>query len=286
MHLASPDLCGRVGECLENHSPPAVYADDAVRALDQAGVAKGVILSCAYLYGLKSLNLSDGEITRLSRMENEFTAREVRKFPSRLIGFLSVDPLQSSALDELNHWKDDTTFRGLKLHFTASSVDLHQPDQREKVSAILAAAAARRLPLVIHIGGGSFGPEQAELFITQVLPSAKGSWVQIAHGAGGLPLERDNHVQVLRVFADHIARQDPATEHILFDLSFVPAPGEDSAAVAALRIEIRRIGVKRFLFGSDFNVEFPLPAIDRLKLLDLNAAEFSTIQSNCAPWAC
>ena len=49
MHLASPHLCGLVGECLESNNPPAVFAADAIRALDHGHVSKGVILSCAYL---------------------------------------------------------------------------------------------------------------------------------------------------------------------------------------------------------------------------------------------
>src|SRR6516225_9909590 len=61
MHLASPGLCRRVGECLESNHPPAVFAADAIRALDGANVMKGVVLSCAYLYGLPSLHLSPGE---------------------------------------------------------------------------------------------------------------------------------------------------------------------------------------------------------------------------------
>jgi len=48
MHLASPELGRLVGECLPSNDPLAVFAADAVRALDHAHVSKGVILSCAY----------------------------------------------------------------------------------------------------------------------------------------------------------------------------------------------------------------------------------------------
>jgi hypothetical protein len=58
IHLASPELCRLVGECLPSNHPPAVYASDAVRALDEAHVSKGVILSCAYLFALRSLHLN------------------------------------------------------------------------------------------------------------------------------------------------------------------------------------------------------------------------------------
>ena len=62
MHLASADVCRLVGECLPSNDPPAIFATDAVRALDQAHVAKGVILSCGYLYGLPSLHLASRDV--------------------------------------------------------------------------------------------------------------------------------------------------------------------------------------------------------------------------------
>ena len=89
MHLASPELCRLVDECLPSNDPPAVFAADAVRVLDQAHVYKGVILSCAYLYGMPSLHLKPREIAALTRRENEFTAEQVAQFPTRLVGFLS-----------------------------------------------------------------------------------------------------------------------------------------------------------------------------------------------------
>jgi hypothetical protein len=54
-----------------------------------------------------------------------------------------------------------------------------------------------------------------------------------------------------RVFADHIAKDDPATRRVLFDLSFVPMPDETPEESSELTREIRRIGIGRFLFGSD-----------------------------------
>ena len=229
IHLASVDLCQLVGECLSSNHPPAVYASDAIRALDEAHVSKGVILSCAYLYGLPSLHLTPREIAERTRRENEFTAAEVAKYPTRLVGFLSVNPLQDSAIDEIRHWRGSHVLVGLKLHFTASAVHIRSAAERRQVARVLAEAALEHIPIVIHIGGGKVDASDAELFIRDVLPSAGESWVQIAHAGGGLPLHDGNHVGVLRTFADHIVRDDPATRHVLFDLSFVPAPGEDAA---------------------------------------------------------
>src|SRR5215469_18191050 len=145
MHLASPGLCGLVGECLSSNDPPAVFAADAIRALDQGHVAKGVILSCAYLYGLPSLHLTPAEIASKTRQENEFTAAQVARYPERLVGFLSVDPLAASAIDEIRHWRGSRQLIGLKLHFTASAVNIRSSRQRGQIAKVIAAAAEEGL---------------------------------------------------------------------------------------------------------------------------------------------
>jgi len=286
MHLASSELCALVGECLESNHPPAVFAADAVRVLDEAHVSKGVILSCAYLYGLPSLHLNPSELAAKTRRENEFVAAEIAKYPGRLIGFLSVDPLADSAIDEIHHWHGSHQLIGLKLHFTASAVDLRNAGERRRVAKVIATAAAEGLPMVIHLGGGKFDGVDAALFIRDVLPSAGSSWVQIAHAGGGLPRVDGNNLAVLRTFADHIVRDDPATRRVLFDISYVPAPDEKPEATAALLEQMRRIGMKRFLFGSDFNVLTPLQEIKDIDKLGLTKPELRTLQQNCAPWAC
>lgn len=284
MHVASPELCKLVGECLETNNPPAVYATDAVKALDQAHVSKGVVLSCAYLYGLASLHLTPDEVAALTRKENEFTAAQVSQYPERLVGFLSVDPLADSAIEEIRHWHGSQQLIGLKLHFTASAVNIRNDAERRRVADVIGAAAAEGLPLVIHVGGGKFNGADAELFIRDVLPSAGNSWVQIAHAGGGLPRQDGNNLAVLRTFADHIVRNDPATQHVLFDVSYVPAPDEKFQAAAELVKQMRRIRMERFLFGSDFNVLTPLQQIKDLGKLRLTKKELQTLQENSAPW--
>ncbi|HEY1677850.1 MAG TPA: amidohydrolase family protein [Candidatus Sulfotelmatobacter sp.] len=286
MHLASPELCALVGECMDSNNPPAVFAKDAVRALDDAHISRGVILSCAYLYGLASLHLKQSDLAAKVRRENEFTAAQVARYPGRLVGFLSVDPRAGSAIEEIRHWRGSAVLIGLKLHFTASAVNIRDSTQRRRIAEVMAAAAAQQLPMVIHVGGGKFNGADAELFIRDVLPSAGSSWVQIAHAGGGLPREDDNNLAVLRTFADHIVRDDPATRRVLFDISYVPAPDETAQATAALLQQMRRIGMKRFVFGSDFNVLTPLQEINDLKKLGLTEPELQTMQQNCAPWAC
>jgi uncharacterized protein len=143
MHLGSVDLCERVGDCLTSHDPPAVFGSDAVAALDKANIDRGVVFSSGYLYGLASLNLEPEAVARWTRRENGFTAAEVANFPDRLIGFLSVDPLQPSAIDELRHWRGSRELVGLKLHLTASAVDVRSVTDRRLLVDVIREAAAQ-----------------------------------------------------------------------------------------------------------------------------------------------
>lgn len=286
MHLASADMCERVGDCLDTNHPPAVFAADAVHALEQAHVAKGVVISSAYLYGLSSLGLDSNEIAAWMRRENEFTAAEVAPYPDRLIGFLSVDPLHPDAIEEIRHWQGSAQLMGLKLHFTASGVDLDNAEHVARLQAVLAQAAGQSLPMIIHIGGGEFDGEDAESFIQKVLPSAGTSWVQIAHAGGGLPLHEDSQVQILRTFARHFENDDPLTQRVLFDVSYVPATEAGPELVAGLVSEMRRIGMNRMLFGSDFNILMPAAQIEAFERLDLTEEELQILRESCAPWVC
>ncbi len=286
MHLGSPDICKRIGDCLPSNDPPAVFGADAVEALDAANVSRGVVFSSAYLYGLPSLHLDPATVARLVRLENEFTAAEVRRHADRLVGFLSVDPLQPAALDEIRHWRGSPALVGLKLHLTASGVRIQDPDPRNRLAEVVREAAAQGLPMVIHIGGGTFDADDAETFIRTILPAAGRSPVQIAHAAGGFPLAGNNHVEVLGAFAAHISREDPLTAHVLFDLSYVPAPEEGPDVASALRREMYRIGLDRFLFGSDYNVLTPAAQIEAIGRLGLTTQEEAILRENCAAWVC
>lgn len=77
-----------------------------------------------------------------------------------------------------------------------------------------------------------------------------------------------HHLAVLRTFADHIVRDDPATRRVLFDLSYVPAPDEPPEATVS----------------SDFNVLTPLQEIKNIDKLGLTGEELRTLKENCAPW--
>jgi hypothetical protein len=96
----------------------------------------------------------------------------------------------------------------------------------------------------------------------------------------------DDQLGVLGLFAERIAARDPVTERVSFDLSFAPLDGVDADGAAALGATLRRIGIDRLHFGSDFNVETPAAAQLRLRRLGLTPAELGEIAGRCALWAC
>lgn len=291
MHLATADLCERLGtkleECLhQDNGPSAVYGSDVVRVLDQGRVGRGVIFSGAYLYGFADLGLSPDEVATWIRRENEFTAGEVARYPKRLVGFLSVDPLMPSAVQEIEHWRGSTLLVGLKLHFRANGIDLMKPEHVDKLKAVLRQAAAQQLPIVMHIGYEGSDSTVTEFFIREVLPAAGESPVQIAHAAGGMPPAKGIQRDVLRVFADHFQRGDSTVARVQFDLSFFPSPDASDAEVRQQMQEVRRIGVNRFLFASDFDVQTPQQQVALMARMHLTARELKIIRNNCAAWAC
>ena len=289
MHLGSADLCGRLPPeepCGKYRTPLSVLAEDAVRALDAAHVGKGTVFSAAYLYGMADLKIPADSVGYWMRRENEFTAAEVARAPDRLVGVMSVDPLAPTALEEIAHWKGHPAFRALKMHLFASRVHVADPAERARLGAVFRAAHEAGFPVVVHVGGAFFGPAEAELFLREVLPQAGGTPVQVAHGAGaGLPPDGPRHVAVLRTFADQIAAHAPGTDSLYFDLSFFVWK-EDSTAVAQLVSEMRRIGVERFLFASDFDVQTVVEAEARVDSLRLTPEERAVVARSCAPWVC
>ena len=91
----------------------------------------------------------------------------------------------------------------------------------------------------------------------------------------------------LAAFATHIARDDPATRHVLFDLSGVVTSATAQQEAAALVDLMRRIGLKRFVLGSDYDFFTPRVTGEMMRAkLPLTDAEWQTLAHNCAPWAC
>lgn len=277
---------------LGNVNPPSPSdtatfpADVLVAQLDSAGLRRAVVMSWAYQFGAPSFDVAD-EHAKV-REENDWTARQVARYPDRLIAFCSFNPLESYAIEELNRCMDTGSFAGIKLHFTTSFVDLRNPDHVERLQRVFRAANGRRAPIAAHIRTlhRAYGKPDAEIFLRDVLSQAPDVPVQIAHAAGwgGYGPETD---EAFAVFADAAARNDPLMANVYFDLSGVVTGGLPDSLKHVLTTRIRAVGVHRMLFALDLVEQGALrrrQAWEFVTVLPLQPAEVRTIAANVAPY--
>jgi len=127
------------------------------------------------------------------KAENDWTAAQVALYPKRLLAFCGIDPLRDYALTEIDRCSRNPYLRtGLKLHFGNSDVDLDNSEHVERLPQIFRRADSHRMAIVVHMHANvnrhrPYGKKEAEIFLTQLLPAAPHSIVQIAHlcGSGG-----------------------------------------------------------------------------------------------------
>lgn len=231
-----------------------VTADLLIREMDDAGIQKGVVLSIAYWYGSPLHKPIENEYAKV-RAENDWTARQVARYPQRLVFFCGVNPLKEYAITELERCAKMPQMKGMKLHFANSGVDLRDPDHLVKVQNFFRAANDHKLAIVVHIHSlrGDYGRKDAEIFIKDVLPVAPDIPIQIAHLAGSGPGYGPD--AAMATYAEAIASGDPRTKNLYFDVTnCVTLDSEQSQEELSLIAKrLRQVGLKRIFFGSDMS---------------------------------
>jgi predicted TIM-barrel fold metal-dependent hydrolase len=303
LHLGSPALSDYVEKL--NKLDPSVFehlsadvfsrptAASALKMLDQAGVKRAVLLSSGYLF-LTGGQVSDAATeARELHQENDFVVKTALASHGRFIAFVAINPLDPSAEDELRYWKGKPGVSGIKLHLGAAGFHASSPDQVAKLAKFFGEARAAHLPLVVHLrGGGPFPKAEVEIFIDEVLSQAGNLPVQIAHG-GGYGGADPATIDSLTAFGDAIARKAPGTKNLVFDISGVVLPdgtakalGSSDAQLKLFVAEMRRIGLNRFVVGSDWPAIGPVGpyyALMRRKL-PVTDAEWAQLRTNEAPY--
>jgi predicted TIM-barrel fold metal-dependent hydrolase len=284
-HLFSPAIA-------ERSSNVPVFAQDLVKLLDDAGIQRAAVLSLAYQYGNPNRPPVENEYERV-KAENDWTSKEVARFPDRLIGFCGVNPLRDYALEEIDRCsKDPQLRRGLKMHFGNSDVDLLNPQHVKLLQAVLRSANSHGMAIVVHMRATvsqkrPYGTAQARAFLTEVLPAAPDVPVQIAHLAGAGGYEDRLADEVMAVFADAVAARDPRVAKVLFDVSGIAGLGQWRTKMDLIVRRIREVGVERVLYGSDGaggKNQTPRQAWAAFLELPLTKDEVRTIANNVAPY--
>jgi predicted TIM-barrel fold metal-dependent hydrolase len=285
-HLFSPTIVAR------NTGAEVVDAARLVSLLDVAGIRQAVVLSIAYQYGNPNRPAIADEYAQV-KAENDWTSEQVGRFPDRLRGFCSVNPLKDYALDEIARCAKDQRLRlGLKLHFGNSDVDLLNVKHVNRLRDVFKAANASKMALIVHLRSSvnqkrPYGAGQARAFLEDVLTVAPDVPVQIAHltGAGGY--EDTAADQALEVFIGALAKRDRRVANLYFDVSGVAGLGNWRPRAELIARRIREIGVERVLYGSDGaggRNPTPQQAWASFRQLPLSDAEIRTIAQNVPPY--
>jgi len=286
IHLRSPEtyqLLSKLG--LEQPRPEKEYTD-ITELLRASPAQKCFVVSVAYM--LAGFGLGAKELEAV-KAENDHTARECAKLPGRAFGFASVNPLRDYAPGEIERCLSLPGIAGVKLHFDNSRVSLRDEQHAKAVRAVLLVAAKRNAPALVHMDNRQpeFGAEDARAFLDQVLAELPPMEVYIAHlGTGGGYDESTR--AVLGVFEKAL----PGLKHKVFlDVSGIALPAafrgiepltlEQGKELAAT---MRRMGLGRFVFGTDFSVTDSATYRSSLRAaLPLTDAEFDRVMHNTGP---
>jgi uncharacterized protein len=260
-------------------------AQELVAALDEAGIERAVVLSEGYFFDSPRLTPAGGLYDKV-RAENDWTAEQVAQYPERLLAFFSVNPLSNYAVEEVKRCAATGKFKGLKLHFGVSGVDLKNPEHVEKVRRVVGEANRLKLPLIVHVrADGSYGAEHARILLDRIVSAAPDVPFTIAHLWGG----ESYSAEALKVYADAVTNHDPNTKNLYFDIAEVNmVVGNSPETAKAVAERMRQIGIERILYGTDGPIaesQTPKEGWEGTRAkLPLSSEEFGVIAGNVAPY--
>ncbi|HMI41576.1 MAG TPA: amidohydrolase family protein [Sphingomicrobium sp.] len=259
-------------------------ADKLIAQLDEAGIARAVVLSVAYWFGSDFRSVKPTDEYAATRAENDWVAAQIARYPDRLVAFCSFNPLRSYALTELERCAASGHFKGIKLHFGNSDVDLRKAEHAGAIGRVFAAANRNNMAIVVHLWTSPEYDEHGDVHARHFLEAvAQGPdvTVQVAHLAGGGRAS----LKAMEVFAQAFEARDPRTRHLYFDVAS-SADKESAGNLARDAALMRRIGLDRILYGSDLSPPNPAPlsAWAGFHKMPLTDAEFRTIANNVAPY--
>lgn len=296
VHVLSPELVQdwkAVGVPFSR--PDSAYT--SVSAILDVGAIPAFLVSMAHVYGLpefrRALDLSiDAELLRVRRA-NDHVAHEVARAPASLVGFCSVHLLRAYAIAEIERCRHDLDLAGLKLHLSASGIDLHDREHLHLLATLASTAAREGLALLIHLAAvdGELRADELRAFIEHVVEPNPDLELYLAHlgGNGGY---RRSARRVVHAFTAYLRESEVnSARTIYFELSGTllarttdGVPASSRADARRLAADLQALGLDRVVFGSDYPVFDPGSFAGLLqRRLSLSPAELTTIAENRGP---
>ena len=243
VHITPKDIIDNweeVGKCedyfnLLSKSPVNKFAtaEDVVEELDRSGFDKAVV------FGFSFKNME------LCQYVNDYVIESVKKYPDRLIGFISINPKAENLREEIERCMDAGLVGIGELFPDGQDFDITCPKEMKNLAEI---CIEKDLPVLVHTnepvghyydGKTSTTPKEASLF-AENFPDLK---IIFAHWGGGLP------------FYEMMPEISKANKNVFYDTA---------ANLFLYDKKIYRIAkelglMDKILFGSDY----PLIPIDR-----------------------
>ncbi len=211
-------------------------AEDLIKAMDEDGVSKSVILNIGW------------NSDELIKETNDYLLESAHKYKDRLIPFCCVNPALPSAAQELRRCANAGAKGVGELHQDTQGFDL---GDAHTMAPVMSVADEFGLPVIVHSsepvghqydGKGKSTPELLMRFISN-FPDSK---IVCAHWGGGLPF----YALMPEVAAD--------LKNVYFDTSVSPFLYTRNIFTVVPQL----VRPEQILFGSDF----PLMKPNRLKL--------------------
>ncbi len=265
VHILSPELIKIWKGLGIPFSRPDEYYSDIDVILSNTAVRRIDLISMAHVYTAEDFGGFKNERELVER-ENSYVAAARDKHSKKTRAFCSVDPLREYALAELERCRTALKMDGIKLHHNANQVYLTVPEHLEKVKMVFEFAARHKMPILLHFDNSHrrFGKPDIDLLAGSILKDIGPVELRIAHfGTSGGFSQRTR--AFLNAFIEKLDAEPELRKHkIKFDISAV-ALDKDSEGVrkltddefAVLARYIRRLGLKRIAFGTDYPLYTP-----------------------------
>lgn len=265
LHIGSQASADLVGSLQPSSARDSTTAQNALDALDAAGVDRGLVLSMAYLFGGPEARADQSlDEEEMVRAENDYVAAQLASVGDRLVGACSVNPLADYAHREVDRCLNVLGFGVLKLHFTNSDVDLRSDDHLARLEAVWQVLESEGAAAYVHMRtrAEDYGAQDAKRFIDDVIAPRPGVPVHVAHmsGWGGYDDATD---EALGEFVTAIEEGRLDRQRIWFGLGAVvfqpEAAGADTALARTVReanqklaSRVRQLGTDRVTYATDW----------------------------------
>lgn len=195
-----------------------------------------------------------------ARTQNAFVAKESKNNPKKVSGACAVNPLMDWAVEEMRRCKQDG-LKVLKLHTVASGMDLKLESDLRDFKKVLKEAQALKFTVLVH---GSFPKGQrgneVDVFIKTI-----NEFPNIRFVLGHLLGQEYQHLTKLK------------HPNFLVEISVTPILLKDEAEKKNLTEVMKKVGINKFIFGSDWPIYHPAETLKALKTLPLSDSEINQI---------